>query len=521
MAERRWPVKAWVSSGFKFHYSGLAAAPVATGRNIRSITRHWPVKAVFPSSVSRRSAVPYSVLPIWATEVGVNTVTLDTWADPVRRQRQADWIVSTARQARAHPHVAVFMPFVLVHKNDGYALTESPTRTWPAWDAYARFTRENPFPARPAVRPRSSGLPLQVSSFGSQVWSLTPQVSSFKSQVSPTTPNPVVLQWLADAETASGHKLAAAYRWRADGRPIRGELRLYNFGETAVRGRLAQTREPGDGGFHSSGLRFQVSANPTSDPLTVPAGGVISVPLSFALEDAPAGGRREWWQFAFIEESGRRSQLGFALERSPDLYPPESSSLPIAEWGSRRPRFGHVPHAVPSEHKGPWQTINGVRVLYAQGALARFQLGDRPFDSEYPPMAAAALPKGLPEAGWLRVSVRELGPAGVRVRVDLIDKDGRRFTQWENLGQVRGLPVYAPRWLNLLDFHPYAWGKLDKRRRLRPGEVREVQLRFYASRGPTMVDLELGFATDYGATLDPSGEVGLKAAPDNKTAPVE
>lgn len=483
MAEQRWPVKNWASSGFRFHDSGFTGAPRAP------------------------------VLPIWATEVGVNTVTPDTWADPVRRQRQADWIVSTARQAREHPHVAVFMPFVLVHKNDGYALTESPTQTWPAWDAYARYTRENPFPARPAVRPQVSGFIPQVSP--------SPQVSSFKSQVSPTSPNPVVLQWLADAETASGHKLAAAYRWRADGRPIRGELRIYNFSDQAVSGRLVQTREPGDGGFHSSGLRFQVSANPTSDPLTVAAGGMVSIPLSFALEDGPAGGRREWRQFAFVEEGGRRSELGFALERAPELYPPEAAPLALAEWGRRKPDFSHVPHAVPLESRGPWQTINGVQVLYAQGALARFQLGDRPFDPEYPPMASAYLPQGLPAGGWLRVAVRELGPAAVRVRVDLVDKAGRRFTQWEHLGQVRGLPAQAPRWLNLMDFHPYAWGRLDERRRLRPEEVREVQLRFYAAQGPTLADVELGFATSYGTTLDPAGEVRLNALPDNKTAPVE
>lgn len=515
MAERRWPVKSSSASGLKFHVSDFTGAPRAP------------------------------VLPIWATEVGVNTVTPDTWADPVRRQRQADWIVSTARQARAHPHMAVFMPFVLVHKDDGYALTESATKPWPAWDAYARYTRENPFPARPAIRPQVSGLRSpapglnpqrssspQISGFRSKIpgfrspASSSPQVSGLRFQVSPLSPNPVVLQWLADAETASGHKLAAAYRWRADGRPIRGELRIYNFGDREISGRLVQTREPGDGGFNSSDCRFQVSAAPPSaappsDPLIVPPGGMISISLSFSLEDASGDGLREWRQFSFVEESGRRSELGFALERSPDLYPPQAAPLPVVEWTRGSPRFDHVPHAVPSDRKGAWQAINGVGVLFAKGALARFQLGARPFDSEYPSMAAASLPKGLPEHGWLRVAMRELGPVGARVRVDLVDKDGRRFTQWENLGQARGLPASAPRWLNLVDFHPYAWGRLDERRRLRPKDVREIQLRFFASQGPTLVDVELGVATAYGTNLDPAGEVRLNASPDAKTAPVE
>jgi hypothetical protein len=459
---------------------------------VRKEAGRWPVRGLRPAPHRPASSSTPTPLPIWATEVGVKTVTPDTWADPERRRRQADWILDTSRQALAHPWMAVFMPFVLVHRNDGYAMTESAEQVWPAWEDYARFTREHPFPTRPTVRPAASV-------------------------------NPVVLQWLADAGTASGHKLASVYRWRAGGEPIRGELRIYNFGPAPVRGRLSQTRELGDGGFVGDGAarpRPVAVAGPDG-PLVVPAGGMLTLSLSFDAADAPEGGHREWRQFAFEDEAGRRARLGFALERSPDLYPPEAQPLELGEWGAAEPIWRHVPQAEPSDARRGWRAINGVKVVHAAGTQARFALGARPFDPEFPSMAAAYLPAGLPETGWLRVAVRELGPAGVRMRVDLVDAEGRRFTQWENLGQVNGLPVSAPRWLNLVDFHPYAWGKLDTRRRLRPSEVREVQLRFYANQGPTMVDVGLGFAREYGERLDPAGEVKRGGTGGAASAPVE
>lgn len=451
----------------------------------------WPVRAGSVAGVKRHIWNCGGTLPVWATEVGVSTVTPDTWDDATRRRRQADWIVDTARQALRHPHLAVFMPFVLVHQGDGYALTEDPDRTWPAWEAYARFTSEHPFPVRPSIR-------------------------------SPSNVNPVVLQWVADASTASGHKLSAAYRWRANGAPVRGELRIYNFGSRTVSGRLLQTSEAGDGGGMGVGKRSSViKAGMPDDLLVVPAHGMLSLSLRFALGDAAAQGQREWRQFTFNEVTGRRSLLGFALERSPDLYPPDQAPLELAEWAAATPSWHFFPHAVPADEEGPWRAANEVRILYAKGNLARFEVGARPFDPEYPPLAAARLPHGLPESGWLRLATRELGPAPVSVRVDLVDAEGRRFTQWEHLGHVRGLSKAAPRWLNLFDFHPYSWGKLDAQRRLKPEGVRELHLRFYAPTGPAMVDVELGVGSEYGATLDTAGEVSAGGGRGAQSAPVE
>jgi hypothetical protein len=106
-------------------------------------------------------------------------------------------------------------------------------------------------------------------------------------------------------------------------------------------------------------------------------------------------------------------------------------------------------------------------------------------------MAAISLAKGLQGFTHLRVSSRRLLPQAVSVRVDLVDKTGRRFTIWENLGRARGQGPDDPIWMALADFHPFAWGVLDRHRRLRPEEIREVQLRFYAQKSPAMIDIEI------------------------------
>ena len=98
------------------------------------------------------------------------------------------------------------MPFILVHKDDPYALTLSADRPLPAWDAYAKFTREHPWPARPLAN-------------------------------IPPAPNPIIVQWLPDNATTTPHKVSGTYRFNPD-QPITGEFRVYNFSTHAVRGRL-------------------------------------------------------------------------------------------------------------------------------------------------------------------------------------------------------------------------------------------------------------------------------------------
>jgi hypothetical protein len=428
----------------------------------------WRAKGGGGRWSSMRPAEP---LPMWLSEVGIKTVTAATWDDPGRREKQADFILATAKCALAQPEVAVFMPFVLVHKDDPYAITESATRTWPAWDDYAEFSRKVPWPRRP-------------------LYSIN------------TNNNPVVLQWLASRETAEGHKVAGSYRWRTSGVPVRGELRLYNFGSRDVAGSLHGVREPETGWGRRGATRWSPSGLSKSDAaqarnvlqVNVPAGGMVGIPLEFPVDQAPGVGTREWRQFCFRSGDGRRSWLGFALEQTPEDRTMESFPLQPVPWDTE-PRWSLIPNRAPSGSRGLWRAINGVRVLTDRAdGLARFELTGDPTDPEYPPMAALRLVGGLEGYSHLRVSSRRLLPQAISVRVDLVDEAGRRFTVWENLGKTGGQGPEEPTWMALADFHPFAWGVLDGRRRLRPNEIREVQLRFYAQKAPAMVDLEIRLA---------------------------
>jgi hypothetical protein len=460
-------------------------------RSVTTVTRgsRWPVRGAAKTE-KVETWQPGRVMPIWATEVGIRTVNKETWADAGRRARQSEFIVSTARQALAHPLVAAFMPFVLIYPNDGYSMTETAQRVWPAWTDYARLTRENPWPEREAVAP-------------------------------PHAVNPVVLQWMADEKTATGHKLAAAYRWRAEGAPIRGELRVYNLGGQPVRGRLSATR--GSERTVRAGGHERAVSLPKAEEFTVAAGSVVTMPLAFALEDAQKDGWREWRQFTFEETNGRRSELGFALERNPEIFPPSAEPVEPFAWGEAKPTTRYLPMAVEGEKRDDWRVVNGVRVVARRGAMTRFEVLAPTDDPEMPKLAAMRVPEGLPPRGWLRVAMRELSQQEVRVRVDLVDVQGRRFTIWENLGHVLGARVDAPRWLALEDFHPYAWGFLDAQRSLRPEEVRELHLRFYAKQGPAMVDIEIGLATQPGRerAAQASSLINEVTRPSIENAPVE
>ena len=108
------------------------------------------------------------------------------------------------------------------------------------------------------------------------------------------------------------------------------------------------------------------------------------------------------------------------------------------------------------------------------------------------PMMAVARVHGLPSRGFLRLQLdRPMNP-DFKVRVDLVDKHGQRFTVWENFGAS----YWGPRddvWLGLDDFHVYFWGRCRDVPGFRPQDIDELQLRFYFAQAnvPRTVRLSL------------------------------
>jgi len=473
------------ADAWNIHYYGEASQFSAYLRAnltaMRELDRAYVATTPKMRWVSKRASFPFSwrdvsrrLQPIWVTECGLKTVTPATWGDPVRRWRQADFIVSTAAQALAEPGVAVFMPFVLVHKDDPYALSERSDAPWPAWNQYARFTRDNPWPERSTIRP-------------------------------PAWANPVVLQWLADPKTATGLKTAGTYRWKVAGKPIRGDLRVYNFGDKPVHGRLygCVGDEPGWG---LKGVEpwqpiyplYSRRSQAVSDFITLLPGASAAIPTVFPCESAPAPGRRVWRQYWFETREGRRSPLGFGLEQVPSNENLACFPLRIIRW-QNEPTWSLIPNYAPGEGSGAWRTINGVRVQSdREDALARFEITASLDDPEHPPMAALRLAEGLQGYTHLRVTQRvQSGLASMRL--DLVDLHGSRFTIWEHFGRRPEQASGDPIWLALADFHPFSWGNFDGRRRLRPADIREIHLRFYVKSQPLMLEVEV----QAGKSLEP------------------
>ena len=429
-----------------------------------------------PPLLSRFSS---SGLPIWITECGLNAVEPGDFLNAQRRQLQADFTVATARRARAAESVAVFMPFILVHEGDPHALTLAPDRPLPAWEAYASYCRRHLFPSRTLAMPLRD-------------------------------PNPVVVQWMPDNRTAIPHKVSGTYRfWQ--GQPIRGVLRIYNFGQEPVRGTfeadaLRHIRlECPD--FHSlAQSRSEDSRLPAfrSSARTIPPFGRWEIPVTFT-PDVP-GYFRDFWEAAFLDERGRRSPVYFGLEAMPDeddLVP-----VPIERGPPGRGRINHSGldgDAVTSE-SGAWAGINGLLVetdesrrrinfqnpeaeANGDALVLRMSVTTLNNDPLQPTMAIARV-RGLPPRGFLRLQLDRPMEAGLKVRMDLIDRLGQRFTIWENLGAS-----YFGRsddvWLNLADFHIYFWGRCSEHPDFRPQDIEEIRLRcnFTRANDPRMIQL--------------------------------
>ena len=397
-------------------------------------------------------------LPLWITEAGIEAVDKKDFLNPARRQLQADFTISTAKQALAAKDVAVFMPFILVHDKDPYAMTVSPWHPLPAWDAYAKFTRENPWPQRPLSRP-----PHQV--------------------------NPVVMQWLPDNRTTVPHKVSGTYRFR-EGQPIRGELRIYNFSEHTVEGRI-DSSELKDVRLGNRGVI------PLLQVISVPAMGMMAIPVEFV--GATKGYFREYWSAVFVEDNGRRSPVSFGLESQADVRDFVEQPLVLNSVPDGIIKFPQVSDYQSSGQLGMWSLINGLRAEIAkpeakqgsalQVSAARFWIEHPNTDPLAPTMAVAGV-QGLPATGFLRLQLDKPMTKSRKVLVVLVDDRGQRYTIWENFGA----DYFGSRsdiWLNLEDFHADFWGPCSANYRFEAGRVREVQLRLYLDEPGDKVEVRL------------------------------
>ena len=462
---------------------------------------------------------PPTGIPLWITECGMNAVAPGDFLNPERRQMQADFTVSAARQALAAPEVAVFMPFILVGQGIPQALTLAPDQPLPAWTAYADFTREHPFPNRMLAEP-------------------------------PRDPNPIVVQWIPDNPTTIPHKVAGTYRF-LNGRPIRGALRCYNFSGQPVRGVIEATPldhvsiaipaataaqgeasteivrdaaarpavgrplvggppAPEGGPDARSGPTDSASAvgSPPSalrlltSEFIVPAMGRVDIPVTFTAK--AQGYFRDYWQAEFVDATARSSPVYFGLETSPQ----ERDFAPVP-WELRRRRFWMGRDPIGDEHSissrsGAWTGINGLvvnsdgatgKMAEESGKVERGKSGKRDMrsaecgavltafvqavdDDPLRPTMAIARVRGLPAHAFLRLQTDRPMDPSFKVRVDLVDKRDQRFTIWENFGAS----YWGPRddvWLSLDDFHVYFWGRCTEAPVLHAEEIREIRLRFY------------------------------------------
>lgn len=464
IAAHRALIKSWAIGGRSAGRGTDTGGQIALDQNGRG--SEDPTIAL--SAMRQARGTAGAALPMWITEAGINAVDPDDFLNPARRQLQAEFTVSTARQALADPDVAMFMPFILVHEGDPHAMTAAgPTATgtsaapapiarFPAWEAYAKFTQQHPWPDRPLARPAHE-------------------------------PNPVVVQWLPDPATSTTHKVSGTYRFR-NNTPMRAEIRIYNLGATTVRGRLTAAAP---GWVRVEGLTSLDDGRLGSPEIEIPALGRVVVPLSIL----PTASQyfREDWEPTFVESDGRVSPVLLAFERDPADQDFRAEPLPLRTLAGGRIQFPAFPAYRAGETFGVWTTMNGLRVGEVEvpdgGTAARFQTDKVENDPLEPPMAVARL-DGLPEDGFLRLHLDRPMDRNTQVRVDLVDDAGQRFCIWENFGRNYSR-MWEDVWLNLRDFGMFFWGRATSQPMFRPARVREIQLRFYFAQANDPIELGL------------------------------
>lgn len=393
---------------------------------------------------------PSGDLPFWVTECGLDAVRKDDFLNAERRQLQADFTIRTAREALAATDVGLFMPFILVHDQDPYAMTISARQPLPAWKAYAEFTRTHPWPNRPLAR-------------------------------APHSPHPVVVQWLPDNATTLPLKVGGTYRFRP-GRPIKGSVRIYNFSAAVTKGTLSSR---GIEHFRVVGLEQQ---------LEIPAFGMRE--LQVTLMSTAEGRFRDGWELTYRDHHGDAHAF-VGIESAWDAAQFVETPLALQPLPGDRTAFPQSRYE-PGVRLGPWSTMNGLVGRALADGSYEFAVENVVGDPLYSTMAMAQV-NGLPREGLLRVKFDRALQDAKKLRVILVDGEGRRFTVWENCG----VDYYGPQdelRLDVRDFHPYAWGKVDTKFRIEPASIREVQLRFYFAKANDPLAVRLSWLTPLAAS---------------------
>jgi hypothetical protein len=226
----------------------------------------------------------------------------------------------------------------------------------------------------------------------------------------------------------------------------------------------------------------------------IPAFGMLSIPVAFR-RVLPNGYFRDDWTWSFIDETGLRSNVSFALEAWPVEQDFKSEPLGVEPLGA-----GGVRHPPQTSYQlgameGPWRGMNCLQVqsLSAAYPKVRFRVWTNSVinDPLEPQIAAAGL-RGLPKKGFLRIELSRPMSRDFSLRVDLVDKQGQRFAVWENFGVSYFRPA-SDVWLNLNDFGAYFWGRCTDNPQFHPENVEEIQIRFYLSKPNDPVDIALSF----------------------------
>jgi hypothetical protein len=378
-------------------------------------------------------------LPLWITECGLNAATPRDFSNPERRRLQAEFTVRTAQVAWEEERVALFMPFILAHEGDAHAMTLAGGGPLPAWSAYAEFTRSHPWPSRPLADP-------------------------------PAAPNPIVMQWMPDNRTTRAHKVSGSYRFLGEADMV-GELRVYNFSERTVTGRLTE-----------SVLQRISSGQRLPKEIEVAAGGMVTLPMSFR-RTASRGYLREDWSATFTERGGRSTAVSFALEAEPAVEDFVVRPWPIGSLSGTAPIHPFDPRQDKvSSVSGRWRGVNGVHVEELAEDMIRVmspQLARDPLRARL----AVARVGPLPTEGFLRLQLDQPMGQEFAVCVDLVDRQGQRFSIWENMGVSYFTPKATDVWLSLRDFQIYFWGRCSAQPVVRAQDVEELQFRFYGNKG--------------------------------------